>query len=223
MSRRVEYVGPVVNTAVRITAVTHGGQIILSDAVYERLRDTELLHEHNRFVSLGVHNLNGTVSQNAEGDPVQQLWELRVPGLEGRFFEGIARPIDETVKELTASRRLVLRYLFISSSSSRNNTDQRSISDEKTQDAPSITLKEDSFLLSANLCRWIIDFDDIQLGNQLGIGSYGVVFRGKWKGVDVAVKKFIKQKLDERRMLEFRAEVAFLAELRHPNIVLFIG
>ncbi len=55
------------------------------------------------------------------------------------------------------------------------------------------------------------------------MGSYGVVYRGKWKGVDVAVKRFIKQKLDERRMLEFRAETAFLSELHHPNIVLFIG
>jgi serine/threonine protein kinase len=55
------------------------------------------------------------------------------------------------------------------------------------------------------------------------MGSYGVVWRGKWKGVDVAVKRFIKQKLEERRMLEFRAEMAFLAELHHPNIVLFIG
>jgi serine/threonine protein kinase len=57
----------------------------------------------------------------------------------------------------------------------------------------------------------------------LGLGSYGVVYRGKWKGVDVAVKRFIQQKLDERRMLEFRAEMAFLSELHHPNIVLFIG
>ncbi len=55
------------------------------------------------------------------------------------------------------------------------------------------------------------------------MGSYGIVYRGKWKGVEVAVKKFIKQQLDERRMLEFRAEMAFLSELHHPNIVLFIG
>jgi serine/threonine protein kinase len=58
---------------------------------------------------------------------------------------------------------------------------------------------------------------------QVGVGSYGMVFKGKWKGVDVAVKRFIKQTLDERRLLEFRAEMAFLSELHHPNIVLFIG
>jgi serine/threonine protein kinase len=86
-----------------------------------------------------------------------------------------------------------------------------------------LAFKEDTFLTSANLCRWIIAFGEIQMGEQVGLGSYGVVFRGKWKGVEVAVKRFIKQKLDERRMLEFRAEMAFLSELHHPNIVLFIG
>ncbi len=39
----------------------------------------------------------------------------------------------------------------------------------------------------------------------------------------MAVKRFIKQNLDEKMMLEFRAEMAFLSELHHPNIVLFIG
>ncbi len=58
---------------------------------------------------------------------------------------------------------------------------------------------------------------------KVGKGSYGVVFKGKWKGVEVAVKKLVKQKLDERVLLEFRAEMAFLSELHHPNIVLFIG
>jgi len=83
--------------------------------------------------------------------------------------------------------------------------------------------EEDKFLTSANLCRWVIDFNEIALGKQVGLGSYGVVYRGKWKGVEVAVKRLIKQKLEERRMLEFRAEMAFLAELHHPNIVLFVG
>jgi hypothetical protein len=50
-----------------------------------------------------------------------------------------------------------------------------------------------------------------------------MVYRGKWKGIDVAVKRFIKQQLEERSMLEFRAEMAFLSQLHHPNIVLFIG
>jgi serine/threonine protein kinase len=57
----------------------------------------------------------------------------------------------------------------------------------------------------------------------VGQGSYGFVSQGRWKGVDVAVKRFVKQRLDEETMLRFREEAALLAELRHPNVVLFIG
>jgi serine/threonine protein kinase len=71
--------------------------------------------------------------------------------------------------------------------------------------------------------RWIIDYNEIQLGKQVGMGSYGLVNHGRWKGIEVAVKRFIKQKLTERRLLEFRAEMAFLSELTHPNVVMFIG
>ncbi len=55
------------------------------------------------------------------------------------------------------------------------------------------------------------------------MGSYGIVCKGRWKGEEVAVKRFIRQKLDERRMLELRAEIALLSGLRHPNIVQLIG
>ncbi|QBZ81425.1 Protein kinase catalytic incomplete domain containing protein [Pandoravirus celtis] len=75
------------------------------------------------------------------------------------------------------------------------------------------------------MARWVIDFADIFIARAepIGAGSYGVVYRGRWKGVDVAVKRFPKQSLTERAALDFRAEVAFLSELSHPNVVLFIG
>jgi class 3 adenylate cyclase len=39
MTRRVEYIGPVVNAAARITAMTHGGQIVLSHTVHDKIKD----------------------------------------------------------------------------------------------------------------------------------------------------------------------------------------
>jgi class 3 adenylate cyclase len=44
MTRRVEYVGSVVNTAARITALAHGGQIVLSQAVYNKLKADKAKH-----------------------------------------------------------------------------------------------------------------------------------------------------------------------------------
>jgi hypothetical protein len=36
MTRRVEYIGPVVNAAARITALAHGGQVLISEAAHAK-------------------------------------------------------------------------------------------------------------------------------------------------------------------------------------------
>lgn len=92
---------------------------------------------------------------------------------------------------------------------------------QKCEDRP--PEPEEDRLASANLCRWILDYHEIKMGEQLGMGSFGIVYRSKWKGIVVAVKRFVKQKLDEKHMLEFRAEIAFISELHHPNIITLIG
>lgn len=54
-TRRVEYIGPVVNAAARITALTHGGQIVLSEAVFDRIKGSaEQMEQHrSRLFCLG--------------------------------------------------------------------------------------------------------------------------------------------------------------------------
>ncbi len=52
MTRRVEYIGPVINVAARITAITHGGQVVMSHAVQAKCKGTNLL-EAKKVVSLG--------------------------------------------------------------------------------------------------------------------------------------------------------------------------
>ncbi len=54
MTRRVEYIGPVVNAAARITAMTHGGQIVLSHTVHDRVKDDQTGEQKPRVMaSLG--------------------------------------------------------------------------------------------------------------------------------------------------------------------------
>ncbi len=158
-----------------------------------------------------------------------KLFELKVRGLEARFFGGVT--LGGHSSHDSASHTSSSKNSVVDASKSGDEMDLRvkSASEKdmnlQTMVGEGMAFMEDYYLTSANLCRWIIDFSEIQLGNgkQIGQGSYGVVYRGKWKGVDIAVKRFINQKLDERSMLEFRAEMAFLSELHHPNIVLFIG
>jgi hypothetical protein len=52
-TRQVEYSGPAVNMTARVTSLTHGGQILLSHDVYERIRDTDLAKQKKRVLYLG--------------------------------------------------------------------------------------------------------------------------------------------------------------------------
>jgi hypothetical protein len=57
MSLRAEYMGPAVNKAAWITTMSHGGQIVVSQAVYDRIRDSGLAKEKKRLASLGKFDM----------------------------------------------------------------------------------------------------------------------------------------------------------------------
>jgi class 3 adenylate cyclase len=52
-TRRVEYIGPVVNAAARITAITNGGQIVISREAKLKLKGSALGEERSRYINLG--------------------------------------------------------------------------------------------------------------------------------------------------------------------------
>ncbi|XP_073148452.1 probable serine/threonine-protein kinase SIS8 isoform X2 [Henckelia pumila] len=68
-----------------------------------------------------------------------------------------------------------------------------------------------------------IPWEDITLGERIGLGSYGEVYRGDWHGTEVAVKRFLDQDKIGESLEEFKSEVLLMKRLRHPNVVLFMG
>lgn len=68
-----------------------------------------------------------------------------------------------------------------------------------------------------------IAWEDITLGERIGLGSYGEVYRGELHGTEVAVKKFLDQDISGESLEEFKSEVYIMKRLRHPNVVLFMG
>lgn len=71
--------------------------------------------------------------------------------------------------------------------------------------------------------EWEILWEDLQIGERIGIGSYGEVYRAEWKGTEVAVKKFMNQDISGDALTQFKGEVEIMLRLRHPNVVLFMG
>ncbi|KAF2304346.1 hypothetical protein GH714_030305 [Hevea brasiliensis] len=73
------------------------------------------------------------------------------------------------------------------------------------------------------VAEWEIPWEDLQIGERIGIGSYGEVYHADWNGTEVAVKKFLDQDLSGDALVQFKCEAEIMLRLRHPNVVLFMG
>ncbi|XP_042416016.1 probable serine/threonine-protein kinase SIS8 isoform X2 [Zingiber officinale] len=80
---------------------------------------------------------------------------------------------------------------------------------------------------SENALQDVVEFEiaweDIILGERIGLGSFGEVYHGDWHGTEVAVKRFLHQDISSDALEEFISEVRIMKRLRHPNVVLFMG
>ncbi|KAL1097013.1 hypothetical protein V6Z11_D05G006500 [Gossypium hirsutum] len=71
--------------------------------------------------------------------------------------------------------------------------------------------------------------DDLEEIRELGSGTYGAVYQGKWKGSVVAIKRikascFAGRPAERERMIaDFWKEALILSSLHHPNVVSFYG
>ena len=62
---------------------------------------------------------------------------------------------------------------------------------------------------------------DVELGDLIGKGGFGEVFKGEFHGQDVAVKTL--KVVDEENLGRFREEVLLMTSLHHTNIVFLLG
>jgi tRNA A-37 threonylcarbamoyl transferase component Bud32 len=79
--------------------------------------------------------------------------------------------------------------------------------------------KENQFLKS----HQNVDMADVVIGQVIGEGAFGKVFKAEWKGRNVAVKVLIRQNLSADVVREFETEVKIMSFLHHPNICMLLG
>ncbi|MCO5582792.1 hypothetical protein L7F22_036691 [Adiantum nelumboides] len=97
------------------------------------------------------------------------------------------------------------------------------IEDERVSDksTESVSARSDRILDDVAECE--ILWEELVIGERIGLGSYGEVYRGDWHGTEVAVKKFLDQDISGDALVEFGSEVRLMKRMRHPNVVLFMG
>ncbi|KAI5058650.1 hypothetical protein GOP47_0026820 [Adiantum capillus-veneris] len=70
---------------------------------------------------------------------------------------------------------------------------------------------------------------DLEELRELGSGTFGTVYHGKWRGTDVAIKRiksscFTGRPSERERLIaDFWQEAFILGQLHHPNVVAFYG
>ncbi|KAL5977503.1 hypothetical protein ACLOJK_021850 [Asimina triloba] len=75
----------------------------------------------------------------------------------------------------------------------------------------------------------IIKNEDLEELRELGSGTFGTVYHGKWRGTDVAIKRIKRSCFtgrsseQERLTVDFWREAEILSRLHHPNVVAFYG
>ena len=68
-----------------------------------------------------------------------------------------------------------------------------------------------------------LDPDELHEDKKLGEGSFGIVFKGTFRGNEVAIKRMKEAADNDEQMEEFNKEVAMLDKFRDPYIVHFYG
>jgi len=78
--------------------------------------------------------------------------------------------------------------------------------------------------LSQEIEFWRVCPEEVQVDQEIiGRGAWGYVNRGTFRGQQVAVKKVHPDILEPHTVDRIRREISTMAQVRHPNLVLFIA
>eukprot|EP00727_Mastigamoeba_balamuthi_P000168 m51a1_g10148 putative serine threonine kinase (1495) ;mRNA; f:85313-90906 len=212
-SKSVDYLGPCVNKAARVSGLAVGGQITVSHAATMELgKEPEAVAALGRFEEVGAVPLKGI-----QGEEI--IHSFAIAGLPREFGRlsksAVLNPVDPSTNVAGATNeenRSDVLCLGIAPSKQATSPDVDDILERLTKQVKH---------------KWSVDPSEVNISDvQLGRGNFGTVYKGEWRGQTVCVKKFFQQKVDKVTLGEVERqlkEIAILTELRHPSIVLFMG
>lgn len=141
---------------------------------------------------------------------------------EHQFSPEVVSHLDATSSDVMSTNETESESIFPESLSQDSKADVRD-KDESFSDAMIAEMEASIYGLQ------IIKNVDLEELRELGSGTYGTVYHGKWRGSDVAIKRIKKSCFagrsseQERLTKDFWREAHILSNLHHPNVVAFYG
>jgi serine/threonine protein kinase len=68
-----------------------------------------------------------------------------------------------------------------------------------------------------------IDFDELEVGDKIGGGGVGIIYKGYFKNQQVALKTLFDARASEELTKEYMDELLVMSQVKHSNIVDFLG
>ena len=68
-----------------------------------------------------------------------------------------------------------------------------------------------------------IDFHDIEMGDRIGGGGVGVIYKGYFNKQNVAIKTLFDARQGDELTKEYMDELLVMSQVKHSNIVKFLG
>ncbi|XP_058067496.1 uncharacterized protein LOC131216907 isoform X2 [Magnolia sinica] len=145
----------------------------------------------------------------------------------GRSSKGSAE--EQIKQELQAVAEGVAASVFQTSTSPESVLSGCKMNEQLTAEVNVDGELHESDLAPQNSVTQIIKNNDLEELRELGSGTFGTVYHGKWRGTDVAIKRINdrcfagKPSEQDRLRADFWNEACKLADLHHPNVVAFYG
>ncbi|XP_068665988.1 uncharacterized protein [Aristolochia californica] len=133
------------------------------------------------------------------------------------------KTIDDELNNTISSSKVIIAESSSPETLSEDARIEEREADESISDAAIAEMEAGIYGLQ------IIKNADLEELRELGSGTFGTVYHGKWRGTDVAIKRIKKScfagRLSEQDRLtkDFWREAQILSKLHHPNVVAFYG
>ncbi|XP_072716347.1 tyrosine-protein kinase Fer isoform X6 [Mycteria americana] len=106
---------------------------------------------------------------------------------------------------------------------------QKELLEQKVQEndgkepPPVVNYEEDARSVTSMDKKWVLNHEDVTLGELLGKGNFGEVYKGTLKDKTPVAVKTCKEDLPQELKIKFLSEARILKQYDHPNIVKLIG
>ncbi|KAJ8555531.1 hypothetical protein K7X08_013027 [Anisodus acutangulus] len=180
-----------------------------------RVVDTRQSSENNEQSLIAFTGMQFPYSISYKSDILQHKQEYT-----------LAAPGDNTLNDTSGDKFYMKKFENISDN---NCTYKDKESATKAREivtciqSKSYAVQKEQLPMLRGVAEWEIPWEHLHVGERIGIGSFGEVYRAEWNGTEVAVKKFMNQDITSDALAQFKCEIEIMLRLRHPNVVLFMG